>query len=54
MQPDFFHFKLKSSPLKAIKEIRKISPLFCGENETVDSVVSQMSKSDIGLRPVMD
>ncbi len=40
--------------MKAIREIMATSPISCGKNETIQSVVSNMSKSNIGFLPVVD
>jgi predicted transcriptional regulator len=40
--------------MKAIKEIMKTAPLSCGKSETLQSVVNQMYKANIGFLPVVD
>jgi predicted transcriptional regulator len=40
--------------MKAIKEIMATSPISCGKNETIKTVVGHMSKSNIGFLPVID
>ncbi|HWY37856.1 MAG TPA: CBS domain-containing protein [Bacteroidia bacterium] len=40
--------------MKTVKEIMVAAPKYCGKQESLQSVVSQMSKSNIGSLPVVD